>query len=119
MQQLVGSNLALAFFILTRLVNSGQTCTGMLEMPETYFSGTSSESTRKLGTCTLEQLESTCIRQFQHSRHNREGTDASPMVPTQSSLRTRTNNSEIYLMDCETCTNSTPYLMLILAGSTI
>ena len=34
-QQLVGSNLALAFFILTRLVNSGQTRTGTLETLDT------------------------------------------------------------------------------------
>ena len=75
-QELVGSTLAMAFFILTCLVNFGSSHTGTLEMLKMYLSGRSSESTRKLGTCALEPLESTHIRQFQCSSHNRESTDA-------------------------------------------
>ena len=43
----------------------------MLEMLNMYFSGMSSKSAGKLGTCALEQLESTHIRQFQRSREGK------------------------------------------------
>ena len=108
MQQLVGSNLALAFFILTCLVNSGRSRTGTLEMLEIYFSGTSSESTGKLGTCALEQLESTHIRQFQHSRHNRESTDA-PRLSWKFSMEYGAVNTAYSLMVGNGLISSVPH----------